>query len=47
MIVKRALMLLVAGITLAGVVVPAQAQDHHHRHRHCWYRHGHRVCRWN
>lgn len=42
---KRSLLLLIAGITLASAL-PANAQ-YHHRHRHCWYRHGHRVCRWN
>jgi hypothetical protein len=42
MIVKRTLMLLVAGFVLAGAVVPAQAQNH--RHRHCWNSHGHRHC---
>lgn len=41
---KRSLMLLVAGLVLAGTVIPAQAQDHHRRHRHCFYRHGHRHC---
>lgn len=42
---KRSLLLLIAGITLMSAL-PASAQ-HHRRHRHCFYRHGHRVCRWN
>jgi hypothetical protein len=42
---KKIVASLFALVVMAGVVVtPAQAQ---HRHRHCYYRHHHRICRYN
>lgn len=46
---KRTMLSVFGLAVLFGSFAPAEAQYHHryHRHRHCFYRHHHRVCRYN